>query len=559
MNLEVPKYNLDFSKPVLALGNFSYNHNPILKSYIDKSIVQTKFELWQYVAKNKLIQSPDEMVRARAISLLKDKTIFAYSYFMFDNKPFKCRYYQDVLLSDSYDRILYAASNQSGKSICLDIDAATEFLIDHKKGWVGLLVSNSLDQSEYQMGRIKHLLKSAKISYKEEDTTETKTGKKDNSTQISYTFYDKDGITPLYTNLLICCPHTSSALGYPADNLWLDEFEFWDDCDYEHFLYQIAIPRTFETKGKIKIFSNPDGKSKMMYKLWNLKDKKGEYVWHRYNFNYWDKDDATQEGFDKMTHGMTRSKIASTSLALFVDTDVCYFTEEEVLKSYDPNVVMKPDVQVFMFLDVGAKHDQSVLTIGYVDYPDGEQGFPHIYIPIIHVYPVAYPLSRVVGAYSDNQETDGWHYEKSVADYYKEFVADNIYPTLGFDVTGNSGIVPLIETIQIPVQDVVFSGPKKSGYYQRFKYFMEKGLLHRCKSEEFEFQTSHLEMKKSSRGYMSIHHENEDELDDCPDSVAGLIALADPIDEKFAPASLKIIMPYEEDKLKSGVENNGTV
>jgi hypothetical protein len=58
---------------------------------------------------------------------------------------------------------------------------------------------------------------------------------------------------------------------------------------------------------------------------------------------------------------------------------------------------------------------------------------------------------------------------------------------------------------------------------------------------------------------MSIHHENEDELDDCPDSVAGLIALADPKDDKFAPASLKIIMPYEENKLKSGVENNGTV
>ena len=118
-------------------------------------------------------------------------------------------------------------------------------------------------------------------------------------------------------------------------------------------------------------------------------------------------------------------------------------------------------------------------------------------------------------------------------------------PVLGVDCTGNSGIVPLCETAGLFPEDVVFSGQAKSGYYQRFKYFMEKNLLHRCQSDEFDFQCSHLVMQKSSRGYLMIHHENEDELDDVPDSVAGLIALADPKDMKFAAPSVKVFYGEE--------------
>jgi hypothetical protein len=205
-----------------------------------------------------------------------------------------------------------------------------------------------------------------------------------------------------------------------------------------------------------------------------------------------------------------------------------------------------------MFLDVGAKHDQSVLTIGYIDYPDGDDRLPHLYVPIIKCYPVGYPLSRVVGVTSESQVTDGWHYEKSVKDYYTEFMQDNIMPCLGVDVTGNSGIIPLMETANLFPEDVVFSGPQKSGYYQRFKYYMEKGLLHRCDSNEFDYQCSHLIMNKSVRGYLMVHHETEDDLDDVPDAVAGLIALADPKDVALATPSIKVF--WEEDD-KNAVDN----
>ena len=56
---------------------------------------------------------------------------------------------------------------------------------------------------------------------------------------------------------------------------------------------------------------------------------------------------------------------------------------------------------------------------------------------------------------------------------------------------------------------------------------MEKGLLHRIKSPEFEYQASHLEVRKSQRGYLILHHANEDDLDDVPDAISGLVYLAD--------------------------------
>jgi hypothetical protein len=63
--------------------------------------------------------------------------------------------------------------------------------------------------------------------------------------------------------------------------------------------------------------------------------------------------------------------------------------------------------------------------------------------------------------------------------------------------------------------------------YQRFKYYMEKKLLHRIPHKHWEYEASHLQVKKSARGYLMIHHESEDDHDDCMDATAGLIHLVD--------------------------------
>lgn len=569
MKLELPKYNLDYSRPVHGYGNFSLTKSDS-QPHIDDTIIKKKLAMWNHVIKNNLLESPEENVRMQAVQLLRDKTILAYSHFKFDSKPIKMLYLQDAILSDPHDRILFCGCNQHiGKSFTLNVDAATEFIVDHGKNWVGILVSGSLPQSQFQMDRIKMLLKSSTVDYREEETTDTRTGKKDNTTQLSYTFYAKDGKTPLYRNLLICCPHTSSALGYPADNLWLDEFDFWENCDQEHFLYQVAIPRTFRTKGKIKIYTNPDGKEKMMHKLWCEKKPDGTPAWHRYQFNYWDKPDCSQQDFDKLIIGMTKQRIESTLLAVFTRTEGSFFSSEEIRDMYDPELAQKGDSagygkETVWFLDVGSVHDQSVLIGGYKEENPAVPDIPLLYPFYIHKYPVGYPLARVVGI-DQVDKNDGWEdyafdnpsVKETLALYNEDIDGKKYQPLFGFDATGNAGMLPLFQAAKIDAMDITFTGKLKWHMYQRYQYYVQQRFIKRGRERDtntvrgcdFNYQASKLVVKKDTKTiYKQIHHENEDDLDDTQDAMVGFIHL---IENPSAPSlSFTIINEEEQPELK---------
>jgi len=555
----VPDYDFVHNSPIVGFGNFTKTfQGNAAYCMIDRFILQKKFDLWNDVIKSKILtknfkdkngritNKKEYIKQLKARLLLKDKAIFAYANFKFDNKPFKLRFFQDVLLSDDYDKILFAASNQIGKSIALDADAAIQFLKDHEKNWVGILVSKSLDQSQYQMDRIKSLLKSANIDYREESTVDKNTGKKDNTVKISYTFYKDDGRTPKYTNLLICSPPTGSALGYPCDDMWLDEFDFWENVDQHRFIFQIAIPRTFETKGRIKIFTNPDGKGKMLYHLWNLKDAQGNYVWHRYNFNYWDKPLANQEEFDKNSTGMTKQQIESTLLAVFSTSARTFFTPDEVMKQIDNNLndASGYSRETAWFLDVGGVHDQHSLGGAFIEENPDNEDMPVIKTFWLHKYPVGYPISRCIGIETKEWETDGWgDYEEdnpSIKDILKQYAividGKSYQPLFGFDVTGNSGLVPLFSKADIDAEDVTFSGPRKWHMFTRYKAWTQQGWFKRAidrddntvGGRDASSQAMKLiEKKAKGRNYGTIHHENEDDLDDTQDTFAGLIYLID--------------------------------
>jgi len=203
----------------------------------------------------------------------------------------------------------------------------------------------------------------------------------------------------------------------------------------------------------------------------------------------------------------------------------------------------------YWFLDVGTTHDQSVLTGCYVEPDPEREEFMHIYIFAIHIYPVGYPLTKVVGVSSPRE--DGWHIEKSVIDYLQEYSIAGTYPVFGCDVTGNEGMTALFQAVGIDPVDIVFSGPAKSAYYQRYKWLMEKKLMHRIKCKEWESQASWLYAERSKRGYLMIHNINhfqkhdkmkgiktKEDLDDCMDSTAGLIQLACPSTDAMSSLTL---------------------
>lgn len=561
MNLKIPKYNLNFRSPIVGYGNFSYKkQSESERPMVNPDICDMKFKLWQYVLENGLLTSNDEYTRVKAFSLLKDKTIFSYHYFKLNNAPLKLRYYQDCILSDDYDRILFIGSNQLGKSVTLDDDASTEFIKDHKHEWRGLLVSNSLTQSKERMSNIRQLLDSSGIVYKTEDFSEKdkKSGKQISLTVITYTFRHSDG-TPLYTNKLICCPHTSSALGYPVNGFWWDEIEFWEDVKggTMHWVKQVGIPRTFDTHGFIKVYSNPV-EGGVMQSLMNERDIKGDLLWHVYRFNYWDRIDSTQEFFDRQIIGMTKAEIASTLLGDFARAEGAFLSKDEIDDQYDETLNDNSGLEkpTWWFLDVGEVHDQCCLIGGYIeDNPDSKaEMYPLAKAFWIHKYPVGYPIARVVGAESEFTQDDGWEHEskdnpsvKDILTDYAEEVNNKLFlPPFGVDVTNNKAIIPLFNMVGIEPEELKFEGRNKWDMYQKYQTYTQQRWFKRAKDRDinaimskegvfsdFQYQASKLRIKKRSETktrYGQIHHENENDLDDTQDSCVGFLWMIENFD-----------------------------
>lgn len=489
------------------------DRNVIDRDYRDDNVVMRKFWLVDVASRINKTWHKDFF-----LSLYDDPTMYMYFFY-----NIRHRWYQDMICSDRYRFKIMLSSNQLGKSYLLNTTRIYNFLRDHGHGHNGGIISATLDQAKYQMKRIKNILEKGHIDWQDEK------GETDNVFMISLRKYS-DRKEYKYTNYLIVAPCTAGALGYDFHDLDLDEFDFWE-IDTRHAYEQYLEPRTYSTKGNINIYTNPNGKSNYTYQLWNQRLADGSYKWHRYRFNYWDSPGANDTEFKLYCAGKPRTVVESTLLAIFTTAEGALFTDWEVTKSLDPNI--SPSNMLgkhpFFFLDVGSVHDNSVLTGGYYEQDVKNPDFFHIYIPIIHRYPVGYPISRTVGVQTSDQDSDGWHYEKPVREYIDEWTMDGgVVPTFGVDITGNSGILPLFQTIGIDPVDVTFSGPAKSQMYQRFKYYMEKGLLHRIHDDRWEMECRALEVKRSQRKYWMVHAPDADTRDDCPDSTAGLIHLIDP-------------------------------
>jgi len=505
----IPK--LDFSRTITRID-------------IDYDLYNKKFQAWDFVKKNNIMSDPV------AVSLLVDPTLFAYAMLNMDMKPVKLYPYQDLIANDKYRYIIFNAANQIGKSLNLDIMAIYHFLREENVNIA--IVSKSLPQSKFQISRIRSLLNNCRLHWKEE------TGESESSTLLTLEIKKYGQIVGM--NRLICAPCTEGLLGYDLHYLYLDEFEFWEK-DQKYFFEQTAQPRTYSTKGQIVIFSNPNGQQSYVAELEHQELLTGGKKWHHYNFNYLDKPGNTIAEYDQLKYELPRAQFESTVAAIRTLSDRCFFSPNEIEKSFDSqlenikNVIV--DKQTYWFLDVGAKHDQSCLIGCYKEIDMKDERFNHLYFFVIQLYPQGYPISRVAGVNVD--ESDGWHYVKSVREYLEEYKYGGVQPLFGFDVTGNQGMRALFEAIGIEAIDVTFSGPQKSQMYQRFKYFMEKGLLHRIKHAEWERQASELIVTKGQRGYLLINAasvalagKSEDAKlkripDDTQDATVGCIYLAD--------------------------------
>jgi hypothetical protein len=246
-----------------AVYNLDWSTGKVFGKDIPRDTVESK-----YAAYDLALSTQDHEMLAE---LLRDDTIYAYATLKWENTPITLRYYQDAIISDNHRRIDVEAANQQGKSFSLCVKAAVKFLQNHGKNTYIGLISKSQAQNGMNMRMVRKMLNESNFKYRP--------GGNDNMTVMVHDFGDG------FTNTLVCSVASTGALGYPFDWLLLDEFEFWENPEGLEYMYdQILEPRTFNTRGQIIIYSNPNGRNYVSENLHKRKINE-EYQFHVYNIN----------------------------------------------------------------------------------------------------------------------------------------------------------------------------------------------------------------------------------------------------------------------------------
>lgn len=462
-----------------------------------------KFDRWDCL-KNIDILSASDNEKSEFFSLLQDPTIYAYGFWLNkESAPFELYSYQDMIINDPHDRILFVASNQIGKSVTLCLKAIHYAL--HNPGKTVLMCSKTLPQAKDLLREIKRLLRSSTLDY------HTVVGDSDTKTEIYFQHLEVGGKS-LPQSRIICVPATEAALGYPADLLLIDELAFYDDGRY--FFYQIAQPRTYATKGQIIVFSNPNGAQGILWDLWNAPG------WHRYNFNFLDCPRNSLKDYETLRSQLTVEEFDSTVDAKFTSPSGAFLTldqrrriQDENLTNTLPAVVTSP---FYVFFDFAKAQDRTVRVIGSaIEKKGDDEGFnTEVLVHEMKEYP------------------QGTSY-KDIIDDLKALLLEVGFQNImmvGWDNTGvGKGLedfIVFVENVGIMTQPVEFSLQNKSRIYTLFKLLVENDRIRMPYVPTCDQQLAALRFEKSgSKGYLRVKHQSERDRDDFPDSLSGLCSL----------------------------------
>lgn len=478
-------------------------------SQATKQLTFDKFTHWDTIVSENWFEDPAK--QDSAYSVLSDPTYYSYAFFRDKrNRPVSLYPYQDMILNDTHRFILFVASNQIGKSFSLCVKSVTFAL--HNPGKTVLMISRTFPQSKDLLRQIRSLLQSSNLDYK------FLVGDSENKTEIYFKHFDDDG-KELPQSRIICVPATEAALGYAADLLLLDELAFYDNG--REFYYQIALPRTYETKGQVIVFSNPNGQQGILWEMYN------DPSFHVYQFNFLEKPENTIEEYEDLRKKLPREKFDSTVNAEFTSPMGGFLTYAERKSiqferdNFLPSVLTQP---VSIFFDFAKSKDRTVRIIGQLTGPADRQ---EVFVHEMKEYPHGTPYDEII---------------EDLGNLIKQIGADKI-GIVGWDNTGvGRGIEDFINKIVllgVNCTPVEFSLENKSAMYSMFKLLVEQKRINIPYVEECDNQLSKLVFKTSSRGYLMIHHAQESDRDDYPDSIAGLCNLL--IGPDTVPVTMEII------------------
>ena len=454
------------------------------------------------VAENWAVNHPSKLA-----DLLCDDTIYLYAFFRYANQPLKLYPYQDLILNDTHKRIIFAASNQIGKSITLCCKALVYAL--KNPGKTVLMVSKTLPQSKDLLRQIKQLLDSSIFNY------QVQIGDSLNKTEI---YFKHEGFDQ---SRIICVPATEAALGYAVDLLLIDELAFYDEGRY--FYYQIAQPRTYTTKGQIICFSNPNGQIGIFWELWNDPD------FNKYNFRFLDKPGNSKAELEKLRKTLTQEEFDSTVMAIFTNPAGGFLSlaqRKSIQEERDNSLPAVNTQPLYIFFDFAKTQDRTVRVTASPTKKDNDWA-SGVYIHAMIDYPQHKTYSEIVEELHELILSYGVHN----------------FAMIGWDNTGvGKGVEDFINKVQqfgIPVMPVEFSLRNKSRMYTLFKLLVEQKRVSLPFMDECDKQLAQLRFKKTDGNLLKIHHESERDRDDFPDAIAGVCSMV--VQPDFVPVSFGVI------------------
>ena len=237
----------------------------------------------------------------------------------------------------------------------------------------------------------------------------------------------------------------------------------------------------------------------------------------KYVFNFLDCPTNTQKEFDENCKNLTREQIDSTMLAVFTSPEGGFLTiqerkeMQEARDSIVPSIITTP---IFIFFDWAKSRDRTVRIIASPRKLNDRDWAEEVYVHEMKEYPQGTPYTEIIDEDLKNL----------IKDVGPEKVA-----MVGWDNTGvGRGLEDFtkrVEQLGIMAMPVEFSLENKSRIYILFKLLAEQRRIKVPHVVECDKQLSMLRFKRSSRGHLQVHHENERDRDDFPDALAGVCSL----------------------------------
>jgi len=197
----------------------------------------------------------------------------------------------------------------------------------------------------------------------------------------------------------------------------------------------------------------------------------------------------------------------------------------------EDRVSMLPSIltqQLYIFFDWAKTKDRTVRTIGVPKKNENGEWSDDIHVYEMKEYPADTPYSEII--------------DVDLKNLINTLGPQNI-AMVGWDNTGvGKGLQDFIERIKgfgIQAMPVEFSLQNKARIYTLFKLLAENKRIKIPYMKECDKQLSMLRFKTTARGLLQVHHQNERDRDDFPDSLAGLCSLI--IAPENAPVTCEII------------------